>query len=90
MKSKEDGADLELLSTPTKEDVTQAPVDKIATKSSGSKFRKGHRRAWSMPNANRDKAVLVVADDAVKVIIIFNSLIIVIFLIHLSKFINLG
>jgi len=66
VKSKEDGADLEFLSTPTKEDVAQVPVDKTATKSSGSKFRKGHRRAWSMPNANRDKAVLIVADDAIK------------------------
>ena len=62
---------MELLSTPTKEDTNQIPVEKAALKSSGSKFRKGHRRAWSMPNANRDKAVLVVADDAVKVIAIY-------------------
>lgn len=32
------------------------------------KFKKGHRRAYSMPNANRgDKAVLLVADDQIKV-----------------------
>uniref|UniRef100_A0A915ECG7 Adiponectin receptor n=1 Tax=Ditylenchus dipsaci TaxID=166011 RepID=A0A915ECG7_9BILA len=33
---------------------------------SNGKFKKGHRRAYSMPNAHRDKAVLVVTDDTVR------------------------
>uniref|UniRef100_A0A914E630 Uncharacterized protein n=1 Tax=Acrobeloides nanus TaxID=290746 RepID=A0A914E630_9BILA len=36
------------------------------TKKVSVKFKKGHRRAWSMPSGNRDKGILVVADDAIK------------------------
>uniref|UniRef100_A0A7E4W3C0 Adiponectin receptor protein n=1 Tax=Panagrellus redivivus TaxID=6233 RepID=A0A7E4W3C0_PANRE len=41
------------------------PNPSISGRAPSSKFRKGHRRAWSMPNANRDKAVLIVADDSI-------------------------
>ncbi|CAD5219882.1 unnamed protein product [Bursaphelenchus okinawaensis] len=66
---KENGADCEFLTyEPGKVDaverVEQVNVDSPGQKPGKAKFKKGHRRAFSMPNAHhRDKAVLVVAEN---------------------------
>jgi adiponectin receptor len=63
--NKDNGADFEFSETDNVEAAKPTSSTTAAPKSSGSaKFRKGHRRAWSMPNA-KDKAVLVVADDSI-------------------------
>jgi hypothetical protein len=65
--NKDNGADFEFSETDNVEAAKPTSSTTPAPKPSGSaKFRKGHRRAWSMPNA-KDKAVLVVADDSINV-----------------------
>lgn len=73
----ENGADLEFLSCePVNEnpngDVEQQIGDgQLVAK---AKFKKGHKRAWSMPNAHhrdKDKALLVVAENNYKVKVLF-------------------
>ena len=63
----ENGADFEFSETEPSETPKPSSSTTVPPKPAGHpKFRKGHRRAWSMPNA-KDKAVLVVADDSVNV-----------------------
>uniref|UniRef100_A0AC35GJJ2 Uncharacterized protein n=1 Tax=Panagrolaimus sp. PS1159 TaxID=55785 RepID=A0AC35GJJ2_9BILA len=63
--NKDNGADFEFSETDNVEAAKPTSSTTAAPKPNGSaKFRKGHRRAWSMPNA-KDKAVLVVADDSI-------------------------
>jgi hypothetical protein len=63
--NKDYGADFEFSEADGNESPKPTSSTAAAPKLTGSaKFRKGHRRAWSMPNA-KDKAVLVVAEDSI-------------------------
>lgn len=63
----ENGADCEFLSYEPNADQCSVPVEVIDEQQSTKKFKKGHRRAWSMPNSHhRDKALLVVAENNVR------------------------
>lgn len=62
------GGDCEIIdSSPGGQANGVVQQDKETTTTVKGRFKKGHRRAYSMPNAGRDKAVLVVADDTVRV-----------------------
>ncbi|KAH7718972.1 Protein PAQR-2 [Aphelenchoides avenae] len=61
------GGDCEIIdSSPGGQDNGAVQQEKDTTTTVKGRFKKGHRRAYSMPNAGRDKAVLVVADDTVQ------------------------
>jgi adiponectin receptor len=65
IKNKDYGADFEFSEADGNENPKPTSSTAAPSKLTGSaKFRKGHRRAWSMPNA-KDKAVLVVAEDSI-------------------------
>lgn len=65
----ENGADCEFLSFEPGQDNMGIPANSVEGHQGAKvKFKKGHRRAWSMPNHhNRDKAVLVVAENNFRV-----------------------
>ncbi|KAI6214349.1 hypothetical protein M3Y94_00257300 [Aphelenchoides besseyi] len=65
---KENGADCEFLSYDPENAAQAKDVDgderTVGQQTMKARFKKGHRRAWSMPNAHhRDKAVLIVAEN---------------------------
>ncbi|TMS39208.1 hypothetical protein L596_005772 [Steinernema carpocapsae] len=59
---KENGADCQIVTVTVNGDVP-------AGTSSSSTFKKGHRRAWSMPSGHKDKRILAVVDNAEEKII---------------------
>ncbi|KAI6187386.1 hypothetical protein M3Y98_00237700 [Aphelenchoides besseyi] len=65
---KENGADCEFLSYDPENAANakdaEGPERAIGQQTMKARFKKGHRRAWSMPNAHhRDKAMLIVAEN---------------------------